>query len=147
MDNPTLAGFILFIRNVMGISVTVLPDDSPSIQDSFDFSLEWVLCDLKIIAPRIYSQAVYNLAGDALLNYAQDVPGQTFFADTRAAYSINSFQAGVIQSSGDENTNESMVVQEAAKYFTLADLQQLKTPYGRYYLQIAQQYGTVWGIS
>ncbi len=41
-----------------------------------------------------------------------------------------------------------MVVQEAAKNFTLANLQNLKTPWGRTYLGFAQAYGpSIIGLS
>ena len=33
------------------------------------------------------------------------------------------------------------------KDFTLANLQNLKTPYGRQYLAWAQAYGPLWGLS
>ena len=90
-------------------------------------------------------------------NYAQDLPGAAtvqgsdpplpFFAYARKTWNIFGFVSGVVQSTGDESTNVSLVVQEAAKDFTLSDLQNLKTPYGRRYLSMAQQYGTIWGIS
>jgi hypothetical protein len=36
---------------------------------------------------------------------------------------------------------------EAMKTFTLANLQNLKTPWGREYLAIAQRAGTTWGLT
>jgi hypothetical protein len=172
---PTLAGFLLFVRNTMGISTAILPDNSPVIGMAFAVALAIVNPQLKC-APAlpqfdstgaqlnggglsVYALAVYNLAGDNLLNYAQDLPdaepvtgsgdpGLPFFAWTRKQLNINGFVSGVIQSSGDNGTSVSLVVQEAAKDFTLANLQQLKTPYGRQYLAFAQSYGpTTWGIS
>jgi hypothetical protein len=55
--------------------------------------------------------------------------------------------AGVIGSSADETTSESLVVPEAMKNLTLQNLQNLKTPYGRQYLYFAQAFGTNWGLS
>lgn len=92
----------------------------------------------------IYTLAVYNLAGDNVINYAPDIaapPNNTYFADLRKSFDTNGFVSGVIQSASDESTSESMVVQEAAKNFTLANLQNLKTPWGRTYLAFAQSYG------
>ncbi len=171
---PTLAGFITFIRDIMGITTTVLPDNSPVIGMAFAVALAIVNPALRCVRiPQadstgavlnagglsIYSLAVNNLAADNLINYAQDLPGATpvegsnpplpFFAWTRAQWNINGFVSGVISGSADEGTSQSLVVQEAAKAFTLKDLQNLKTPYGRTYLGYAQSYGPTgpWGIS
>ena len=157
----------------MGISTSVLPDGAPVIGMAFAVALGLVNPALRIAhipsqdssgaqlnggGLTFFALAVYNLAGDNLLNYAQDQPGapnvkgskppMPFFAWTRKQWNINGFVSGVIQSAGDETTNQSMVVQDAAKAFTLANLQQLKTPYGRQYLAIAQSFGPeTWGIS
>jgi hypothetical protein len=171
---PTLAGFLLFIRNVMGITMAVLPDDSPVIPMALAVAMAVVNPALrKVCVPSadaagvalnsggqtIYGLAVYNLAGSNLLSYAQDLddapvvpgsgdPGLPFFAYARKKWDINGFVSGVVQSTSDEGTSVSLVVQEAAKNFTLANLQQLKDPYGRVYLGFAQSYGpTTWGIT
>lgn len=169
---PTLAGFVQFIRNVMGIDATILPDGSPVIPMALAVAISIVNPALKSISlptvdaagatlgppTSIYTLACYNLGGDNLINYAQDLPNaksipgseppMAFFAWTRKQWNVNGFVSGVIQSAGDETTNESMVVQDAAKNFTLADLQNLKTPYGRTYLAFAQAAGpTTWGLT
>jgi hypothetical protein len=85
-------------------------------------AMDIVNLDIAAVAPApIYQFAVYNLAASNLINFAQDQPGQTYFADLRTKWNINGFVSGVIQSSGDVSTNQSLVVQEAAKNFTLAD--------------------------
>jgi hypothetical protein len=145
---PTVAGFITFIRKVMGINTTVLPDSAPVISMAFAVSLEIVNRAIQCVSPLMYELAVYNLAGDNLVNYAQDTPPSTYFADLRASFNTLGFVSGVISASNDVTTGQSLVVQEAAKNFTLANLQQLKTPWGRAYLGIAQDYGpNVWGLS
>lgn len=157
-NGPTLAGFIAFVRNVMGISTAVLPDASASIPLAYAVAIEIVNQQLAIASSLMYSYAVYNLGGDNLINYAQDLDGappvagsdppQAYFAYARKRFNIYGFVSGVIQSASDEATSESMVVQEAAKNFTLADLQALKTPWGRQYLAIAQKYGpAIWGFN
>ena len=171
-SGPTLAGFITFIRQVMGIDTTILPDADTVIPMALAVAMAIVNPALKAVSlptidsggaaissgPSIYTLAVYNLGGDNIINYAHDQPGAAdvvgsdppmpFFAWTRKQWNINGFVSGVIQSAGDEGTSESMVVQEAAKNFTLANLQQLKTPYGRQYLAFAQSYGpSTWGIT
>jgi hypothetical protein len=175
---PTLAEFLLFIRNVMGISTTVLPDSSPVIPFALSVAMGIVNQQLWCIPiPQtdaagvqlntggfsIYSQAVYNLAASNLLSYAQDLPnaaiipgsisdrnpeGLPFFAYSRQQYQINAFVSGVIQSTADESTSTSLVVMEAAKMFTLSNLQNLKDIYGRTYLGYAQSYGpSTFGLS
>ena len=160
--SPTLAGFLTFIRNVMGIKATNLPDNSPAIPLSFAVALAIVNPSLQAACipsvdaagvtlnaggETVYSLAVYNLAGSNLLSFAQDQAGDTFFQELRDKLNLNGFTSGVVQSSSDEGTSVSLVVQEAAKEFTLANLQQLKDPYGRRYLALAQSYGpSTWGM-
>jgi len=153
---PTRAGFLLFIRNVMGVSTTLLPDNSTSIDLALALALDIANTDINLISPSQYTWAVYNLGGSNLLTYAQDVvntpvqgsdPPTPYFAWARKQFNINGFVSGVIQSAGDEGTNSSMVVQEAAKNFTLGNLQNLKDPYGRAYLAIAQDMGDLWGMT
>jgi hypothetical protein len=144
---PNLAGFIAFIRSNMGINTTVLPDNSIYIEEAYNVAVELVNEQINKCSNTLYTRAVYNLAADNLLNYAQDQSGQTFFSDVRTGYGINSFVAGVIQSSADESTSESMLVPDFFKHLTLSNLQNLKTPYGRAYLQIAQSMGPNWGLT
>jgi len=145
---PTLAGFIAWVRSAMGIPEAALPDDSDFFVYAFNVALEIVNPALNCASPTIYTLAVYNLAGDNLINWAQDVPGQTYFSDARTTFKCFDFVAGVVLSAGDEGTSDSLVVPEAFKTFTMANLQNLKTPYGRQYLAFAQSYGpTIWGLS
>lgn len=154
---PTRAGFLAFIRTRMGIPSSVLPDDSDYIDVALGLALDVTNRGVQCLSPTLYTEAVYNLGGSILLNVAQDadgappVPGSeppmAYFAFARKKFNMNGFVSGVIQSAGDEGTSESMVVQEAAKNFTLANLQQLKDPYGRAYLAIVQSYGDIWGLS
>lgn len=144
---PNLTDFLTFIRQQMGITSTVLPDSDPSIAMSFNVAMEIVNPMLGTISPLMYTLAVYNLGGDNLLNFAQDQTGQTYFAKLRQSWNLLGFVGGVIEASEDESTSQNMAVPDAAKLFTLANLQQLKTPYGRTYLQIAQSYGYNWGLS
>lgn len=138
-----LAGFTQFIRNYMEIDAITLPDGSQSISDSFAIAIDWVNPLLMQISALQYDRAVYNLAADTLIN----IGPSSVFSDLRTMYDVNNFNAGVIQSSGDESTNQARTVPEAFKNLTIQDLQNLKTPYGRTYLAIAQQYGDLWGVS
>lgn len=158
---PTVAGFLTFIRQQMGITTDQLPDDSTTIAMAFCVAIAIVNKAIQCASPIMYNLAVYNLAGSNVLNYAQDPtpivpypagsdadPPVGFFAYNRGVYNMLGFVTGVIQASADEATSNSMIVQEAAKTFTLANLQQLKDPYGRAYLAIAQSYGPgAWGLT
>lgn len=153
---PTIPGFINFVRGEMGISPSVLPDGSQYFFWAYNQAISLVNRRIAVV-PLQYMLAVYNLAGDILINLAQDptgapnVPGSNpptpFFAWTRKQLNINSFVTGVVTSTSDQGTSQSMEVPEQVKTFTLADLQNLKTPWGRNYIGIAQAVGTDWGLS
>lgn len=149
---PTLAGFITFLRDIVQIPADVLPDNSPYILYSYQFSQETVYGAICGVSPFLYSSAIYNLATSILIYTAEDNPAltppkNTFFADLRKKYSVDSFVAGVIQSSYDDTTGQTLTVPDFFKSLTLLDLQLLKDPWGRQYLLIAQQWGTIWGLS
>jgi hypothetical protein len=142
---PTLAGYIDYLRNIVGISTTYLPNNNPTIEMSYGIAIEIVNIQLADISSNIYTLCVYNLATDNLINFAQDQPGQCYFVDLRASFKINSFVPGVITESHDESTGQSLLNPEFMKNLTMANLQMLKTPYGRNYMGLAQSYGTLWG--
>lgn len=160
---PTLAGFIDFIDRVMNVPAGALPRTSPFIRIAFANALAIVNPALRAVPIpdadaagvrlnsggwTIYAEAVYNLAADNLVNYAPDQQGNTYFKAMRAELNIGGFVSGIVQAAADETTSVSIVVQEAAKAFTLANIQNLKTIYGRTYLGYAQSYGpSTWGIS
>lgn len=153
---PTQAGFVTFVRNEMGISTSVLPDNSQYLMWAYFQAISLVNSQLRV-DPLNYMIAVYNLGGDILVNIAQDLPDAPpvpnskppapFFAYTRRKLNLNSFVTGVISSTSDEGTSESMVVPDWVKTMTLADLQLIKTPWGQRYLGIAQSVGSLWGLS
>ena len=127
---PTLAGFTTFIANNMGISTTVLSPSSEWVGWAFSYALDIVSPTLGCVSSLIYALAVYNLAGDFLVNYAPDSPGQCYFGDLRKQYKLAGFVPGVVQSTSDNGTSTSLLVPDALKELTLADLQELKTPWG-----------------
>jgi len=107
--------------------------------------------------PSYHAWAVYNLGGDILVNYAPDnddatppvePPNDHYFTILRTKLGLNSFVPGIIQSSSDNGTSVSYMTPGWMEQMTLANLQQLKTPWGRQYLMLAQAYGpTIWGLS
>jgi hypothetical protein len=161
----------IFIRKVMGISTAVLPDNSVTISISYQIALMFVNVALQGIpgpqppyAPEpatdltIYALAVYNLAGDRLMNFAQDLPGAptidgsqpplAYFAYWRKSFNILGFVSGAITSASDNGTSASYDVPEWAKNLTVSQLANLQTPWGREYLGIAQAYGpSIVGLS
>lgn len=71
-----------------------------------------------------------------------------FFARLRSQWKLASFAPGVVASSSDVSTSASLINPEFFANLRLLDLQLLKTPFGRRYLQLAQAYGpAIWGLS
>jgi hypothetical protein len=153
---PTQAGYLTFIRSSMGINTTVLPDSSDAISTSYQIAVELANILMNSISPVIYTVMVYNLAGAILIDVAQDVGGPPppvykeglpYFQYLRSSFGLSSFVGGTISSTGDEGTSESLNVPHNLQNLTLADLQLLRTPWGRTYLQYAEKYGTIVGLS
>jgi hypothetical protein len=151
---PTLAGFTTFVGTYMNIPTSVLPTNSVFLSDAFEAALHTVNSAINCVDPWTFTKAVYNLGGDIIINtaidptplvvYQNDLP---YFQYFRKQFNIDGFVSGVITSASDEGTSEGMVVSDAFSNMGISDLQNLKTPYGRAYLAIAQKYGSVWGIS
>ncbi len=144
---PTLQGFILWSREVMGIPATAIANDDVGYEYAFQVAQDLVPCTFFACSPNIYTLAVYNWGGSQLLQFQQDIPGQTFFSDARQAYGINNFVAGVITNANDVSTGEGLAVGEGLKNLQLMDLQRLKDPYGRQALAFMQSIGTLWGLT
>lgn len=119
---------------------------------------QWILASLLLaveivnetlaVSQGLYVMAVYNLAADRLINFATDQTNQTYWAEQRAKFKIYDVSVGVVSSTSDESTSQSTLNPESMRTFTLFDLQTLKTPYGRAYMGIAQNFGSsLWGLS
>lgn len=139
----SLSGFIAFVRSDMGVTAEQVPDDSQSLSLAFGGAVEWVNRDIEAVMPNLYTVAVYNLASSFLVNYGTE----SVFADFRSKFGLNDFKAGVITGAGDNATSAQRLVPEFFKDLSLADLQMLQDPWGRRYLMIAQQFGSLWGLS
>jgi len=144
---PTLAGFIqfLFQPGIGAVPANALSATDPVINVAFCVALEIVNQQICVVSPLMYNLAVYNLATDNVYNFAQDNPPspEAFFAKMRASLGIMDFVAGVTASTSDEGTSESLLNPEFMKDLKLADLQNLKSPWGRQYLAIAQRFGGI----
>lgn len=144
---PTQGGFLIWVRGQMEITTAQLPDDSPWVGYAFNIATDIVNQSIAQASPTIYMLAVYNLGGSNLLNFAPDQAGQTYFATARKTFKLLNFTPGLTASSSDESTSTSLLNQEFMKGLTLANLQNLKDPYGRQYLAFAQTYGPLWGLT
>jgi hypothetical protein len=133
-----------------GLIASSTPDSAAAaaIQVSLWVALDTVTESLNVASSTIYTLAVYNLGADRLVNYAQDLPNSTFFVGLRAQYSIGVPSVGVVSSATDNGTYATILNPEAMRTLTFADLQTLKTPWGRQYMSFAQMYGSnLWGLS
>lgn len=144
---PTLAGFIAFCRNIVGISEAVMPEDDAGFQLALDYSVLWIPLNLNVYSPALYTNAVYNWAASFLIQYQQDQSGQVFFTNARSSFGINNFMAGVINYASNDATNQSMTVGKGLQDMSLTDLQRVKDPYGRAALAILQDLSTLWGLT
>jgi hypothetical protein len=156
---PNVTDYTAFLYSVAEIQPGVLPSTSEDIPLSLSVAVATVNEALQlggtyanaatgIVTLSLYVLAVYNLATDRLVNWANDVPGQTLFKDTRDAMGLMRPAVGVATSAADQGTAGTLINPEQLKMLTLDDLQTLRTPWGRRYLGIAQAYGTViWGLS
>lgn len=85
--------------------------------------------------------------GTAVLLPGASVQEQ-FFANIRRYFKINSFVPGIVANTSDLTTSVGLDNPDFMKNLTLEQLQLIKTPYGRRYLEIAQKYGpTIWGVT
>ena len=146
-QTPSLSGFIAWTRAVMGIPTTAIADNDAGYQIAYNIAIDAVPQDFASVAPSIYTLTVYNWGGSQLLQYQQDIQGQTFFADARSAFNINSFVAGVVNSANDVSTGEGLSVGHGLQNLQLIDLQRIKDPYGRQALAYMQSIGTLWGLT
>jgi hypothetical protein len=149
---PTLEGYLRWIREIMAVPVIVLPDNSPYIELSYDIAFQVVNRYIWCANPGIFTQAVYNLGGDYLVNIAQDnpnldPPNDTYWTDLRNSLGLNTFVPGVVNSAADQGTSAGVQLLSSMENLTITDLQNLKTPWGRIYMGIAQSVGSMWGIT
>jgi hypothetical protein len=147
MSAPTLDGYLAFLRGVAGIGADVLPDNSPIISESYQVALENVYQGIVALGPVSYRNAVYNYATDYLINWAIDTPPSEFFSRLRKNYGLNYFTGGLTTGGSDQGTSGNIQISDALRGLNVGELTQLKTPFGRAYLTIAQPFAHVWGIT
>lgn len=150
---PTFDGFQWFVENMMKVPAEAMPDVS-MMQIAYDEAINLAYYPLADIpsqptTPTIYAFAVYNLGCAMLLEFAMDDPStnSTFWNDLRQSLGINSMMIGLITAAHDQGTGEQTYIPDTIKNMTLANLQLLKSPWGRKYLMIAGQWGYIWGLT
>jgi hypothetical protein len=156
-DDPTYEGYRDFLQEIVGIppGQFVDPAQDKVVRFSYDMSLNFTYYWLMLVpsqptSPSVYATAVYCLGADNLINFAPDIPTAdppTFWSDLRKLFGVGTFAYGWINFSSDQSTSQGMAISDALKNMTLGDLQNMKTPWGRQYLAIAQNVGTLWGMS
>jgi hypothetical protein len=150
---PTLAGFTTFVVN-QGIPATVIGPTSEWLVWAFNFAISTVNLKLQAVVGPQYMLAVYYLGMDFLVNWAPDPATPVFYVTADGQTTTTPWMAylrqvnetldnvpGVVSSTADESTSVSMELIAAYENFTIANLQQLKTPWGRAYLGLAAAVG------
>lgn len=170
----TWQGFLNFLQNVVGVPKGDLPPAGDLVIDSgggqvidssgnpvtsnpADYPPQvWALVTalatvngvICVASQYLYNQAVYNLAADLLIQFGADQPNNNWFAQQRKAYKINAFAPGVVNAGADGGSSASLTVPHQMENFTMGDLQNLRTPWGRRYLAIASDFGqTLFGVT
>lgn len=168
-NTPTLAEYTQWINTYMGIPTEALPPDSSVIQDSFTFATEVVNPLLMLVGGNVYTMAVYNFGGHWLVMWAPDQPnsyypsppaqppstvqaptnnnGYFFWLRSPSGYNLNAFTPGILEESHDVSTGQRWHVSKQLDNLNLMDLGMMNTPWGRMYLQIAQMWGSDWGMT
>ena len=70
-----------------------------------------------------------------------------YFQWIRKENNILGATTGTVTASSDEGSSVTLVVPKQAENLTLSQLQLMTTPWGRYYLGLAQSVGTSWGLT
>jgi hypothetical protein len=145
---PTLDGFIRFVRGVMGVPQSAIADDDPTLECCYCSALELIPKNLGLeCLPIIYMNTVYNAGASMLLNYANDTPPGTYFADKRKKFDIGKLVTGLMNSASDQGTSGAIVIGEALSNLTLADLMMMQDPYGRQVVAVLMEMGPLWGYT
>ncbi len=156
---PYLGGFIEFVTNVMNPPVPFVPSTSIYVVYAYNIAIQYVNTDLSLVpgalgAWTLYAQAVYNYAADTLIAIAQDQPSDPvykndlkYWAWLRKEYNTLAFIPGIVQSSSDEGTSVGYDLPKGYEGYTIGDIQNTKSPFGRAYLAYASSWGSLWGLS
>lgn len=144
---PNITDFTAFAY-AQGVPTADLSSTSADSAYALSYAINLTLTPPGDMPYIVYIMAVYNLAFHQLLKVAQDVTGQTFFTAQRKSFNLLSFVTGPVASSGDNGTNQTLVVPKWMETMTISANDCIRTPWGIEYLNYAQCFGsTVWGVS
>ena len=144
---PNLADFITFAEG-QGVPSADVPLSTAAVyqpQYALDDALDQVAGEDSIGASSAvmrYVMAVYNLALHIWVVNGDDLPGQTFFTNTRTSMKLLEFTGGVVLASNDETTGNTLAVVEGYKNLPIYALDYHKTPWGIRYQAYAIRNGS-----
>lgn len=145
---PNATDFYAFLlAQFPGATSTTLPSTLASLAIALDVAVALCNTELACISGQLYCIAVYNLATDRLVNYGQDAANSSLLKSARARFGIGSYVPGVPDSASDNGTAVGLVTPETLKNLTLGDLQKMKTPWGREYVGMMQDFSPAWGLT
>lgn len=144
---PTLAGFEAWVVPALGLTTAIIPANDPGYAMAYQIATNIVPANPMGALPDIFTLTTYNLAASYLLQLQQDQSGQTFFANARTQYGMNSFVAGVINGAHDETTGQTMTVGKGMANLDLLSLQNMTNPWGRAAMSYMMAAGTMWGLT
>lgn len=115
----------------------------------YDFSVHAVVLKrLLSIDPFIYKSALYNYTTHKFIIACIDNGYGFINKNILDNLNINKNPVnGIVQNASDNTTAASMLVPDFYKNISSFDLDTLRTPYGREYFNIMQQYGSIWGLN
>lgn len=118
------------------------------LQRSYEFARHYVLKQLICSDPYFYKMALYDYTVHLFLIACVDGNLDFIPRDTLDSMDINQRSAnGIVQNASDNTTAASILVPDFYKNLSLSDLSCLRTPYGRNYLMMLQQMGSLWGLT
>lgn len=164
-NRPNIIDFWFWLQTNVSIPEAALPASSPYPQYALWQALDLVLNDTGY-GPRgkwqqwgdpnypsnhygiSYTLAVYNCATALLFDIAPDQAGQNFFTAKRAEFSLVQPSTGLVSAASDVTTSSTLASPDWAKKLTIDQLNFMRTPWGRSYLQYNQKMGpSVWGLT
>lgn len=147
---PNLTDFLTFLATSVQIPSAAIPAGSPWPGYALDQAIALALNPPNPPSVVGYSLACYNGGTHILLSITPDTPPQTYFTEQRGTdgFSLILPSTGLVQAAGDQGTSGSVSAPKWVEGLTIADLDMMKTPWGRAFLAWNQSYGpSVWGVS
>jgi hypothetical protein len=146
---PNIVDFLLFLATEVQIPETALPPTSVWPQYALNQAIA-VVMNANCTPGIIYTLAVYNYATHCLISVTPDTKPLNYFQNLRGkeGYGLIKPITGLVAASSDESTSSTLNSPDWAKKMTVSQLDLMRTPWGRFYLNYAQSAGpNVVGLS